>query len=198
MKNVKKILSLLFSLLFLFSVVYFIYIYFEGKETDSQKFEEEYREIEKDNLFVYKTGEEIIKILENGTGIVYLGFPECPWCQAYVPTLNEVAKEQGIKEIYYFDIKNDRSNNTENYQKIVSLLEEYLNFDNEGNKRIFVPSVTVVLNGKIIGYNDETSLISGEISPEDYWTDEKKEELKTTLTNIIIPISNLVCSSCND
>ena len=30
--------------------------------------------------------------MENGTGVVYLGFPECPWCQAYVKYLNDVIK----------------------------------------------------------------------------------------------------------
>ncbi len=197
MKNIKKILSLLLSLLFLFFVVYYIYTYFDNKETDAQKFEEEYTKLEEDNLFVYRTSDEIIKILEKGTGIIYLGFPECKWCQAYVPMLNEVAKEQKVSEIYYLNIKNDRSENTDSYKKIVFLLKEFLNFDNEGNERIFVPSVTVVKDGKIIGYNDETSMISGDINPKDYWTPEKKLELNKTLSNMILPISNIACSSCN-
>ena len=45
----------------------------------------------------------IVKILEHGTGVVYLGFPECPWCQAYVPMLNEVADIEGLEKIYYFN-----------------------------------------------------------------------------------------------
>ena len=72
----------------------------ENNETDAEKFAKEYTTITEDNYFVYKDSKEIIKILENGTGVVYLGFPECPWCQAYVPMLNEVADIEGLEKIY--------------------------------------------------------------------------------------------------
>ena len=52
-------------------------------KTDNEKFSDEYG-ITTDNVFVYRTQDEILKILQHGTGIVYLGFPECPWCKAYV------------------------------------------------------------------------------------------------------------------
>ena len=66
----------------------------KGKETisDSKKFASEYTQVQEYNVFTYRSEDEIIKILEHGTGIVYLGFPECPWCQAYVKYLNETAK----------------------------------------------------------------------------------------------------------
>jgi len=79
--------------------------------SDALKFKEEYKKVDDDNLFVYRDMEEIIKILENGTGVVYLGFPECPWCQAYVPYLNEVAKEVGLDKIYYANTKKIKEEN---------------------------------------------------------------------------------------
>ena len=74
----------------------------QEQETDSQKFAKEYSTVTEDNYFVYRNAEEIIKILEHGTGVVYLGFPECPWCQAYVPMLNEVSDVEGLEKIYYY------------------------------------------------------------------------------------------------
>ena len=106
------------------------------EETDSQKFSKEYPDVSEYNVFVYKDIDEIIKILEHGTGIVYLGFPECPWCQAYVPKLNEVADVEGLEKVYYYNIYNDRKENTEKYQKIVSILSDHLQYDEEGNKHI--------------------------------------------------------------
>ena len=91
-------------------------------ETDSQKFAKEYSTVTEYNYYVYRNSEEIIKILEHGTGVVYLGFPECPWCQAYVPMLNEVADVEGLEKIYYFNILEDRKNNTKEYQKIANSL----------------------------------------------------------------------------
>ena len=72
----------------------------EAKKSDSEKFSEEYDTVDSTNLFVYRTSSEIINILKKGTGIVYLGFPSCPWCKAYVPYLNEVAKTNGLEKIY--------------------------------------------------------------------------------------------------
>ena len=128
-----------------------LYTAFTSKNevSDAKKFSLDYTEVGEDNIFVYRTDEEIIKILEGGTGIVFFGFPECPWCQAYAPMLNEVAKESGIEEIYYYNIKDIRKANTENYQKIVSILKDYLPKDKVGNERVTVPDVTIVKEGKL-------------------------------------------------
>ena len=146
---------------------------------DSQHFAESYTQIESDNLFKIKKADEIISILEHGTGVVFLGFPSCPWCQAYVPMLNSLAKEYDIKEIYYYDIKEDRENNTETYQTIVSILSDYLQYDNEGNKRIYVPETAFVVDGEIVGNDLETSKETlGTQDPEEYWTEERIKNWK--------------------
>ncbi len=151
-------------------------------ESDAIKFAKEYN-ITEDNIFVYKNAEEIIKILENGTGVVYLGFPECPWCRAYVPMLNEIAKENHFDKIYYYNILKDRKENTETYQKIIAILNDHLMYDNEGDKRIYVPDITFVLNGKIIGHDNETSVVTeADGTPEEYWTEQKKDDLRNKLT----------------
>ena len=143
------------------------------------------------------TKEEIINILEHGTGIVYLGYTECPWCMAYVPLLNEIAKNEGIEKIYYYNIREDRKNNTEFYQKVVSILNDYLNYDEEGKKRIFVPNVTFVKEGKIIFNDNETSLIS-EGTPSEYWTEEKKTLFNEKFRKNINELLDDVCTSCNE
>lgn len=168
----------------------------KDKVSDNIKFSKEYTSISEDNIFVYRSKEEIINILEHGTGIVYLGFPECPWCMAYVPLLNEIAKNEGIEKIYYYNIREDRKNNTEFYQKVVSILNDYLNYDEEGKKRIFVPNVTFVKEGKIIFNDNETSLIS-EGTPSEYWTEEKKTLFNEKLRKNINELLDDVCTSCN-
>lgn len=171
----------------------------EEKETDAKKFAKEYTQITEDNYFVYRTSDEIIKILENGTGVVYLGFPECPWCQSYVKMLNEVADIEGLEKIYYLNILEDRKNNTEDYQKIVEILKDHLQYDDEGNKKVFVPAVIVVSKGEIIGFNDETSYdTKGFENPEDYWTEEEVSDLKLNLTDMINQVLDNKCTDCNE
>lgn len=196
----KKIIIVVLSLIFLSLCCYFIFEAYKPEEiltTDSIKFSNEYG-IEKDNVFVYKTSKEIIEILNNGTGIVYLGFPECSWCKEYVKYLNEVAKENNVKEIYYFNIRKDRSNNTENYQQIVKILEDKLLTNDEGKPVVYVPDVTFVNNGVIVGHDNETSVVTeNDGTPQEYWTSEKIFELKNRLSDYIERTKENSCTSCN-
>lgn len=195
-KKVKYIILGVLLLLIASLVVYFVFIK-KNNNTDNIKFSKEYTSVSKDNVFVYRSKDEIINILEHGTGIVYFGYPECPWCMAYVPLLNEIAKNEGIEKIYYYNIREDRKNNTEFYQKVVSILNDYLNYDEEGKKRIFVPNVTFVKEGKIIFNDNETSLIS-EGTPSEYWTEEKKTLFNEKFRKNINELLDDVCTSCNE
>ena len=170
-----------------------------AKVTDASKFKEEYSNVSEDNVFVYRTDKEVIDILKHGTGIVYLGFPECPWCQAYVSYLDEVTKETKIEKIYYLNILEIRKNNTKEYQEIVSLLDNYLSYDEEGKKRIYVPAVVAVKEGEIIGFDDETSHdTKGYETPEEYWKNEDLDGLKAKLEKMFSETVKNVCTTdCN-
>ena len=171
----------------------------KNTNVDGKKFAAEYTSVTEDNVFVYRTIDEIINILEHGTGVVYLGFPECPWCTAYVPYLNEVAKANGVDKVYYYNIYNDRKENNDNYKKLVDILKEYLKFDEEGNKRIYAPSVIAVKDGEILDFDDETAWdTKGYKTPEEYWKNEDLEGLKKKLAKMFEETKLNVCTSnCN-
>lgn len=177
-----------------------------SKNDDAIKFAEEYG-ITEDNVFVYRDADEIIRIMEKGTGVVYLGFPECPWCKAYVEYLNEVAQEVGIEKIYYYNILNDRNSGNEKfedstpeYQKMVAILEDYLELDAEAMARIYVPNVSFHVNGTIVGNDLETAYDThGFENPEDYWTEEEVSNLKATLKGYMEKVAKELstCTDCN-
>ena len=164
--------------------------------SDAQKFKQEYKTVPEDNVFTYATIDEILAILENGTGIIYLGFPECAWCREYVIYLNAVAKDRDIANIYYYNIQSDRNDNTKNYQQIVSFLTDYLPSDEEGNPRIYVPAVIFVRGGEIVGFDDETAYdTNGFSTPSEYWNAEEINDLKERLNTYIDNYS--ICTDCN-
>ncbi len=164
--------------------------------TDASKFADEYTEISEDNVFVYASVDEIIDTLENGNGVVYLGFPECQWCQRYVVYLNDVAKENNVDKILYYNIREDRNDNSENYLKIVDLLKDYLQDDEDGNPRIYVPAIIFMNDGKIVGFDDETSLdTKGCSNADEYWTKDEIKDLKERLNEYIQKAN--VCIDCN-
>ena len=197
----KKNILLITVIILVILLIIGAFLFFNKSETvesDNKTFASEYTLVGEDNIFVYRSAEEIINILEHGTGIVYLGFPECPWCQAYLPYLNDLAKDLHVEKIYYYNISEDRKNNTKEYQKMVEILNDYLQYDEEGKKRIYVPAVIAVNEGKIVGFDDETSLdTKGLDDPEEYWTDEEVKDLKAKLTGMIAKITGGKCTDCN-
>ena len=202
MKNKKRILLIIIAIVIVLCVLFcLLKVYKTEKEVikDNVKFSQEYGSVSEDNVFCYKTIDEIINILEHGTGVVYLGFPECPWCKEYVIYLNEVAKNSGCDKVYYFNILNDRKDNTKKYQEIVNILKDYLPYDEEGNKRIYVPAVIAVKDGKIISFDDETSKdTKGYDTPQEYWENEDLDGLKKKLAEMFEKTSNSKCTSgCN-
>lgn len=173
----------------------------DNKEiSDATKFQNEYKEVAKDNVFVYRSVKEIINIMEHGTGVVYLGFKECPWCQYYVKYLDEVAKTVGVTKIYYCDVLLERKNNTKEYQQLIELLNGHLQNNNEGLPRLYVPNVSFHISGKVIGNDYETSLDTNNLKdPKDYWTTEKVNALKEKLTRYMQEVydKSNQCSTCN-
>lgn len=201
MKNKRIIITMGIIIFILIGIIIFLLIESEIKQkkliqSDATKFAEEYTQVSKKNVFVYADISKIINTLENGTGVIYLGFPECKWCQRYVVYLNEVAKDRGISKIYYYNIRQDREENSKNYQKIIKLLKDYLPKDENQNPRIYVPAVIFMSNGKILGFDDETAYdTKGYENPNEYWTEKEIKSLKDKL-NSYIDKSNM-CFDCN-
>lgn len=161
----------------------------DNKETNAVRFASEYP-VSEDNVFVYRTLEEINKILENGTGLIFLGFPECPWCRGYAPIINEIAKQEKLEKVYYFNIKQDRADNTELYQKAVKLLGENLRYDEEGNRRIYAPSLIAVKNGNVVGFDDTRYWNNKSYeTPEDFWNKEDLTSMKEKLVKMITDVN---------
>ena len=199
MESSKKNVYIIFRIIaVLILIISLSFLFKKDKMSDAERFAKEY-DFTVNNVFVYRNLDEINKILENGTGVVYLGFPECPWCRGYIPYLNEVAINEHLDKIYYFNILNDRKNNTSGYKKTAQLLNDYLKYDNEGNKRIYVPAVIAVNNGKIVGFDDESSLdTKGYETPEEYWKNEDLDGLKKRLSDMIKASFPSYCTSgCN-
>lgn len=160
---------------------------------DNERFYKEYTSVDVDNVYKYVTASEAIELFKENQAIVLFGFKDCKWCQSYAPILDKVAKENGVETIYYCDIKKDRTNKTEEYNKLVDILKNHLYEDDNGQKRIYVPDVYFIKDGNIVGHNNDTSLIEG-AATEEYYSDTEKEKLENKLTELM----KKVYESCAD
>lgn len=184
-------------------------------ELDGLKFKEEYEKlngtklnntdleylelsIDEESPIKYSSYEEIFDILDNGSGVIYFGFPECPWCRALTPVLLDAVKEVGIDKVYYLNNKADRDTlefnddkeivvkkeGTEDYYKLVSKLGEFASFyEIDGvetkEKRLYFPTVLVVKDGEILAFHEAT--LDSQENPFKEMTKEQKKELKDIL-----------------
>lgn len=171
-KNVKIVLQ---GILFVLIIIAFIYIgtrEFDTKEViDNEKFDSEYSNVSKDNVFVYVNAQDVYTKLNSQNAIIFMGFPSNKWSGYYANILNEAAKISGIKEIYYYDFLEDRQNKNATYQSIVLKLSNYVSTLDDGTQNIYAPTLIIIKNGKIIAFDNETAINIGNISPVDYWNE---------------------------
>ncbi len=191
------ILGVILLVLFIWSTGAF------SKNSDATKFYSEYgsvSDIKENNLYKYASKEQVLNILDHDTGVIYFGYSTCTWCKSMVSVLNDAAREAKVKEINYYDIKNDRDelvlneNNeiitekqgTAFYRELLKELDDvlspYLLKDSEGKevdteeKRIYVPLVVFVKEGEAVFAHQNT--IESQDDPMKKLTKKEEEELK--------------------
>ena len=214
---------------------------FVGKKEineDALKFKEEYEklngtvafgeikynnlEISENNPIKYSSYDELIEVIKNESGIIYLGFPGCPWCRSALPILLDVAKDNDISTIYYKNIKDDRDafvveddklvyqldeegnekKGAKGYFELMDALDKHLteyvvSFEDKeyetGEKRIYAPTVVFVRDGKVLGLH--VSTVDSHKSGFDKMTDEQVDELYGIYEEYILEMKNSSCSS---
>ena len=138
-------------------------------KTDALKFNKEYPLVSEDNVFEYSTYDNIIDKIENGTGIIYLGYPTCKYCDLIVSILDSISKDKEIEEISYYNIKDIMDNNTQEYINLIKLLdfkdEDYNDNleEKEEENNISAPIIVFVKNGIV----EKTYTIDDEKSDKD-------------------------------
>lgn len=192
----KRILFIILVILVLGSLIYSQK--FSGVTPSSRRFASKYK-ISKVNPYERITGEKAIDLLKKGTGILYIGFPECKWCRAYVKNIEELTKKEKVEKIYYYNILRDRKANNATYKEIVKLLEKHLEYDDLGKeKRVYVPAFIGVYKGDIYYFDDESSLdLKGAKEPKEYWTKDRLDKLLERTKELFRNNNSKSCSSCN-
>lgn len=174
----KKVKRTLQGILFILIIIAFIYIGTRDFSTkvivDNEKFDSEYSNVSKDNVFVYVNAQDVYTKMKSGNAVIFMGFPSNKWSGYYANLLNEAAKQVGIREILYYDFKSDRENKNATYQSIVLKLANYAPTLDDGTQDIYAPTLIVIKKGKIMYYDNETAINIGNIKPENYWDDYRK------------------------
>lgn len=185
----KVVRKIIYCLLFILLIGTFIYLGKKdfsnmSKQSDNIRFAQEYS-VNKENPFVYSYGSQIVDVIKNKSGIIYLGFSSNEWCKYYIKYLYDVLRDSDIKKVYYYDILKDRAKNTKHYLELENLLSDYLYKLDNGNIHVLTPALIFVKDGKIVYFDDETSIERNNLTPDLYWTSEKVDAFKSKINTYI-------------
>lgn len=171
-------------------------------------------DISEENIVKYRDSYGALDILKSGTGVIYFGYPSCPWCRNAVPVLLDAAYDSGIDKLYYVDITFERDEYiynggdllpetlpTAGYLELLEVLDEYLDEytikDDDGNdvevgeKRIYVPLVVFVRDGQIVGTHADT--VESQKDPYVVLNEEQREELYNIYMDNFHKVLNDLC-----
>ena len=154
--------------------------------SDAARFKAAYSRVANDNRFVFASPGEVLEKFESGSGLIFLGFQQCPWCQQLAPLVDDAAKAEGLDKIYYLDIRHARETNDDTYKKLVEKLKPHLRTDENGQPRVYVPDVTALKGGHIVGHFLQETTADGEKATADtYWTRERRARAVEQLRKMI-------------
>ena len=121
---------------------------------------------------------------EGGTGILYYGYIDCPFCQRAVPLLNEAARETGTT-VYYVNVYGKgHSADIDEYYALMECIDSIIGHDDKGEPDFKVPEVIGVRNGEITGHH--LSLVD-DFHPS-YETEQMSDEQQAKLKQIYLDI----------
>lgn len=174
-----------------------------NKDTDNIKFKKEYEslnssdryidvKIPEDNNVKYASFDDIMDVLDSGTGIIYFGFPECPWCRNALPVLLKAAKDNEVSNFYYYNARSIRDEKalkdgkivtnkkgTDEYYKLLDKLSDvigpYQGLNDDSIKRLYFPTAVFVMGGKIVGFHVGT--VDSQEDPSKHLTSKQEKEL---------------------
>lgn len=149
----------------------------------------DYEMVSNNNVFTTVNSSEAYTRARYRNVIILFGSSNNPWVGYYAKVIDEVAKEVGIKEVYYYDITNDRNSNNASYEATVNYFSDYLTYFDMNEPEIYAPLLIVKKDGILTYFSEEHAIHEGNISPEEYWnsytTNETKEELKAVFEDYL-------------
>lgn len=175
--------------------------------------------IDENNPIKYVDTKEALKVLDMDNVILYVGANWCPWCRNAVPVLFEVSKKYKVDTIYYLNLDDEKSSfeikdgklvktvdGTESYYELLDRLSDRLrdyklsdkdnNEYDTGEKRIYMPYVLGIKDGKVINDHIGTVDLNDNQTAYDKLTDEQNNELIDIYSNIFDDVFGINKDTC--
>lgn len=163
-----------------------------SKDDSIKTLKKEYESLNDKGIVVNIKDESLVNILDynetkelltSKTGIIYFGFPSCPWCRNILPILLDVAKENNV----YVNYLNIRNISDEEKSELKNILADYLTLEDD-ELILYVPDVYFVNNGNIVAHH--LGSVESQTDPYVALDKEQVDELKTIYNDLIGKMKN--------
>lgn len=179
--------KIIYALVFIAMITSFIYLgnkYAGNSAIKTLDITDFYKDIKKENFKVIKGG-KFISLFKEGKHIIVIGNSNSKYSQKYIREINGIVEELKLKNVYYYDIINDKAQANSNYYELVELLDGYLITTDMSENNLLAPSLYIIDKGNVKYYNIETTAMKNTDKVNDYWTIEKETEFKSEITDAI-------------
>lgn len=151
-----------------------------------------------ENTFQDMTFEEAITFFEEGkSGLLYFGFPDCPWCQEVLPLLNEAAGDKvTVYSIRTRDDNRQRLYTDEQKERIAPYIGDFFKENKDGEPTLYVPLVVAVENGTVAGGHQGT--VDDHDAHERKMNAQEQEEVEKDLNTLVEKAAAFVAVSQAD
>lgn len=178
-----------------------------------------------DNNVIYVNLVKAVEMMSNDSGVFFFGYATDNMTRIVTPLLLDAMQSTSLEKIYYVSVRENESEESDfrdvytldkkkvkmtkegkvGYDELLTILDEYLpkytlvNADgkivNTGEKRLQVPTVVAILDGKVVAYVEGTvenhELDSNGVLRD--LTDKEKDEITLKYTDLITKYLNDDC-----
>ena len=167
--------------------------------------------IPEDNTVRYVDEEKICEAFENGTHVIYLGWPQCGWCRRMLPVLLSTVRQYSGISVYYFNMKDARQafedGSDEKLAQVYLNIVEELKLDDydisgevshydDGTMKIPSSLVFFIKEGEIIGAHKRT--VESHLDSYEPLTEDQAGELADIYRTYLEEMVRKVAPGCDD
>ncbi len=115
-----------------------------------------------DHIFEKVDYYKAYNFFENGTGAILLVYNStqysCPYCKVCIPIINNIGKDNNVETIFYLDIFEMRTNNTDEYHKLLTLIDNQVDdlIIRDDKTILAVPDLYFIVEGEIVKHHIAT------------------------------------------
>ena len=185
----KEKLKVLASLILAALLIVLVIVKGIDRRSDSEKFVNEYERLNGKNYVEVKMPEvknikyisfsEIDEIIDSKkSGAIILSSSKDNASRKIVPVFIDAANSTGVEHLYYYDFLREKENNTNNYKKILKLL-------NLKEENAYLPIIILVNDGKVMEFFSEKE-------PDDM-TEKEEERIYNEMVKLIHIMLDDIC-----